>query len=722
VIVQARAHIEEMERGRSRIIVSELPYAVDKSKLIERIAELAREERLEGIADLRDESDRRGMRIVIDLTKTADPEKVLQDLYKSTLMRMTFGIIMLALVDGEPRMLSLKQALRVYLDHRLVVIRRRAEHDLSKARQRAHILEGYLVALKNLDEVIDLIKKSPDADTARARLMKRFRLSDLQAQAILDLQLRRLAALERKKIEEEYKEVQAQIKYLEALLKSPKKMREVCADELQAVKEAYGDRRRTFIMGARQAAAALTTANLAPDHTVWVSVTAEGLIARTLEDRPPKVSGRDAPRWLLRANTRDTLYLVSDQGDAAAIPVHAIPESDNPAEGAPFHKVSALTESDRFAAFFTLPPKEERPDGFVFTATRQGLVKKSAMSELPGPAGRTFTLVKVNEGDALGWVRLTDGKADVLLATADGLAIRFSEDDVRPMGLVAAGVGGIKLGERDAIVGLEVLPSKGEVLLVASDGRAKRCAAALFPRQGRYGQGVVAWKLPRTATLVGVAVGKPSTRVTLYLDKLTPKVMRLDEAPLQTRAAQGKAVVEAKTGLKVVGLTLVGEQGSRGAEERGEIEQLSLGLEAAGAREVKSKKSEKKAEKAPVVKKGAKAGKPAGAARKTAAEKKVSARKPAAAKPAAAKTPAAKAPAKKAPARPAPAKTPPEKKPPAAKTPASKTPAKPSPKAAPSKQAPRQPEKPAAVGRGKSKAVTPAPKKPRTSSSSRKGS
>jgi DNA gyrase subunit A len=275
VIVQARLHVEEMERGRNRIIVNELPYQVNKSALIERIAELVRGERLEGIADLRDESDRQGMRIVIELTKTAEPEKVLHELYKSTSMRDSFNIILLALVDGEPHMLSLKQALRVYLDHRLTVIRRRTEHELEKARQRAHILEGYLIALKHLDEVIDLIKKSPDADTAKTRLMKRFRLSELQAQAILDMQLRRLAALERKKIEEEYKAIQIQIKALEALLKSPKKMRDLCSEELGQVKELYGDRRRTYITGATaggsQGPEPLQSASLTPDHNVWVS-------------------------------------------------------------------------------------------------------------------------------------------------------------------------------------------------------------------------------------------------------------------------------------------------------------------------------------------------------------------------------------------------------------------------------------------------------------------
>ncbi len=560
VTVQARCHIEEITRGRNRIIVTELPYMTNKSSLIERIAELAREGGLEGIADLRDESDRHGLRIVIELTRTAEPEKVLQSLYKSTPMRSTFGIIMLALVDGEPRMLSLKQSLRVYLDHRLTVIKRRAEFELEKARQRLHILEGLRVALRHLDEIIALIKKAPDADVARDRLMKRYRLSDVQAQAILDMQLRRLAALERQKIEDEYKELLAQIKHLEGLLRSPLKMRETVAQELVQVKEQYGDRRRTQITrlgaGAKSVLPVLTATDLLPEQVVWVSATSDGLISRTLDEKPPRISGTAAPRFLLQVNTRDTLFLVSDKGEAAGIPVQTLPEAETPQEGAPVHKVSALSEENKLAALFTLPPKEERLEGwYVFTVTQQGVLKKTTLEELPGPTGHSFTLVKVNEEDKLGWVRLTDGKAELLLVTADGKAIRFHEDEVRPMGLVAAGVGGIKLDARDMVIGMELIPRRGEVLLVASDGKAKRVAADQFPRQGRYGQGVIAWKLSRTSSLVGIAVGKGNLRLTLLLDKLAPKAMRMDEAPLQTRAAGGKSVVDLKAGYLVVGVS-----------------------------------------------------------------------------------------------------------------------------------------------------------------------
>jgi DNA gyrase subunit A len=564
VMVQARVHVEEMGRGRNRIIVTELPYMTNKATLIERIAELARDQRLDGVVDLRDESDRQGMRIVIEISKAANPEKVLQELYKSTSMRSTFGIILLALVDGEPRMLSLKQALRVYLEHRLTVIRRRSEYDLERARQRAHILEGLRIALKFLDEVIAIIRKAPDADTARTKLMKRFKLSEMQATAILDMPLRRLAALERKKIEEEYKELQAQIKELVSLLKSPKKMRAAVADQLQIVRDTFSDRRRTQIVqrnGKGEKLGPFLATDHASEQSVWITVSSNGLLARSLEDIPPSLSGRDAVLSALRMNSRDTLYLIGESGETAGAPVHAVPEAVDPAAGAPVHRISALTEGDRLAALFSLPPRDERPEGgFVFTASRQGMVKKTALSELPGPTARTFTLMKINDGDRFGYVRLTDGKSDIFLATADGMAIRFLEEEVRPMGLAAAGVGGVKLQHRDEVVGMDTVVPGGEILLVASDGKGKRVSEGHFPRQGRYGQGVVAWKLPRTSQLVGAAAssekGKQGLKFGLHLEKLAAKAVRLDDAPLQTRVASGKPLVDLKTGDRVLSVTI----------------------------------------------------------------------------------------------------------------------------------------------------------------------
>lgn len=560
ITVQARAHLEEMERGRNRIIVSELPYMTNKASLIGRIAELVREERITGIADLRDESDRQGMRIVIELTKTADPEKILADLYKYTPMQSTFSIIMLALVDGEPRLLTLKQVLRVYLEHRMEIVRRRSEHDLKKARERAHILEGLRIALSNLDDIIALIRRAPDVDTARQRLKRRYKLSDIQAQAILDMQLRRLAALERKKIEQEYTEVKAQIKQLEGLLRSPRKIRQIIIEELDEIKEKYGDRRRTQIVhlkAGQPKQAALTARDLIPEKNVWLSVTKEGLASITLEDKMPRQSGSEASGWLLHVNTRDTLYLVAETGQAAAIPVHAVPEAEKPSDGAPIYRISSLSERDRLATVINLPPKNEIIDGwYLVTATRQGMVKKSALSELPGPSANPFTIVRVNEGDQLGWSMLTDGKSDILMMTQSGMAIRFSEDHVRPMGLVAAGVMGIKLQNGDQVIGLDKLPQRGEVFMVGSQGTGKRVKPDQFPTQGRYGQGVVAWKLIGNEQAVGMVIGKGTTRITLHLKKLAPKMVRLDAAPIQGRATRGKMIQQLKPGDEITHITI----------------------------------------------------------------------------------------------------------------------------------------------------------------------
>jgi len=620
ITVQARAHYEEMERGKSRIIVTELPYMVNKSSLIERIAELAREGHLEGLSDLRDESDRQGMRIVIELTKNVDPEKVLGDLYKRTPMQSTFSIILLALVDGEPRLLTLKQALKVYVEHRLTIIKRRAEYDLEKAKARAHILEGYLVALKNLDEIIELIKKSPDVETARERLMKRYKLSELQANAILEMQLRRLAALERKKIETEYKEIIALIKELEALLKSPAKMRALVAEELLKVKAAYGDKRRTHIVSlkaGKDKKHVLTSTQLLPEQTVWVGMNADGILSRTHDEKPPRPSGSDAPRLLVKANSTDTLYLVSERGLAAAVAIHTLPEAEKLADGVPFHKACALKADDRPAALFALPAKKSTlgEETCLLTVTRGGMLKKSLVSELPGPSAQTFYLCKVNDGDALGWVALTDGKRELLLVTALGFGIRFPEDDIRPMGLVAAGVNGIKLGIGDQVTGAEVLDGDHEVFLICSDGKAKRVPLKEFPTQGRYGKGVIAWELGLGVTLAGLAIGKGTHAVTLHLRKAAPKQTRLDEAGLKKRATvRGDVVVEVKPGDAVISLTdgwmvekfievkVDGEKKEEKSKKAAKTEQLTLIKEPAKGKKAASGKSKPAAKDKPAAK------------------------------------------------------------------------------------------------------------------------
>jgi DNA gyrase subunit A len=607
VTVQAKAHIEEMERGKSRIIVTELPYQVNKSSLIERIAELARDGHLEGLSDLRDESDRQGMRIVLEMTKNVEPETVLRELYKRTPMQTTFGINLLALVDGEPRTLTLKQALRVYVEHRLTIIKRRAEFDLDKAKARAHILEGYLIALKNLDEIIQIIRSAPDVETARQKLMKRYKLTELQANAILDMQLRRLAALERKKIETEYKEISAIIKDLTDLLKSAKRMRAVVADELLRVKAAYGDRRRTQIVNLKKSGKnvrSLVATDLIAEQTVWIGVTEDGIIARTHDDKAPRPSGNDAPHFLVKASSTDTLYLVAENGKAAAIALHTLPEigaNGHLSDGIPYFKASPLTEGDKLAAVFSMPAKRSEfpPETCVLTVSRFGMVKKSLVTELPGPSAQTFVLARVNDGDKLGWVGLTDGlKKDILLITSQGMAIRFKEDDVRPMGLVAAGVNGIKLDDADELVGAEILPAEGEIFFMTSDGKAKRIAEKEFPIQGRYGKGVTAWDLPKKVTIAGVVSGKPNHIATIHTSKGAPKSARLDAATIRKRAAtKGDAIVEVKPGEAVTSVIVAW------AMERF-VTLLPKGKAAKEEKDGKSKKADKPVKKVAVKKKG----------------------------------------------------------------------------------------------------------------------
>jgi DNA gyrase subunit A len=413
------------------------------------------------------------------------------------------------------------------------------------------------MAIANLDEVISIIRKSRTVETARANLRKRFKLTQIQAQAILDMPLRRLASLERRKIEDEYKGVNSKIRNLQALLRSPEKMRETVANELTEVKSRFDDRRRTQVIHLKDSSETIPVrmTDLTPSEMTWIMISADGLISRTLEDKLPRQSGSDAPGWLLHANTIDTLYLVTESGEAAAIPVHSLPEGNKPSGGVPISRIAPLSDRDKLAAILSLPPKNELTTGYyVITATRGGMVKKTEITELPGPAAKSFTLVKVNDGDRLDSIKLSNGKSDILLVTAKGMAIRFPEEDVRPMGLVAAGVMGIKLKVGDEVIGMELLPDRYGVYLLASDGKAKRVPSKDFPVQGRYGQGVVTWRLPQDVRLVGLAVGKGTVRVTIHLANYAAKMTRLDGAPTRKRTAvRGAEVIQLKTGDRIVG-------------------------------------------------------------------------------------------------------------------------------------------------------------------------
>ena len=549
IVVQAKAHIEDMSRNRSRIVVTELPYQANKANLLERIAELVRDGRLEGITDLRDESDRTGMRICIEMTRTVEPRDVLGELFKLTPLRSTFSISFLALVDGEPRLLSLKRMLLHYLEHRQDVIVRRSKHDLEKARQRAHILEGLLRALDVLDEIIALIRRSRNADTAKQNLMEQFKFTEPQAQAILDMQLRRLAALERRKLQDEYRDTIALIRELEELLANPGKVLAQINRDLTELKARYGDARRTQI--ADRVHGTLTATDVLPDQEVWISLGADGMLARQPRE-PLDVSAlgklaRQASLALLPAHTRNDLYLFSAKGQAARVAVHQIPEGT----AAHVADLSGLTRRDRVVAMHAVPPPagSAAVQGYVLLGTVQGKVKRVALAELAAQAHADPQVIALDAGDELVWADLSPGGGEVLLVTASGQAIRFSEEDVRPMGLAAGGIGGIKLQKKDRIVaGRAIGPGAdpaARLALLTTAGYGKQVLLSEFPTQGRNGQGVVAAKLmDRSGELAGAALLAPGDFAVCLAERGASYVLPEARMPLMGRATQGKPVVE----------------------------------------------------------------------------------------------------------------------------------------------------------------------------------
>jgi DNA gyrase subunit A len=480
---------------------------------------------------------------------------VLADLFRLTPMESCFSLILLALVDGEPRLLTLKKALLTYLEHRQTIVSRRSQYELARARERAHILEGLLIALDHLDEVIATIRRSRTANSAHANLCRKFKMSQVQAQAVLDMPLRRLAALERRKIQDEYKEKQQLIKYLERLLRSPKKIRDVVRKELLSVKERYADARRTQVLDVGKAR--LTAGDLVPDEPVWVAVSRGGLVARMPDEgSSPRVPSRprDVPVGLLAASTQDTVYLFASDGKAAAFPIHQLPEGVVwEGEGAHCADLTPLTRRDRVVAAVAIPPTLE--NGFLFLATWQGVVKRVALADLPGVSSEPFVAIGVEQPDVLGWVAVTTGKDHVLLVTAQGKAIRFEEEDVRPMGLPAGGVMGVKLGDaQDRVVAMAIARPRSDLFVVAGDGRAKRSPLSEYPVQGRHGQGVLTTRVTASsASLVGGCVLQARDPVVLVTEKGAAKTILSRNAPRQGRVAVGQSIISLRSQDAVVG-------------------------------------------------------------------------------------------------------------------------------------------------------------------------
>lgn len=496
--VRGQAHIEEMRGGRYQIVITEIPFQVNKTSLIERIAELAREGRLDAISDLRDESDRRGMSIVIELRRGAQPRKVLNQLYKYTPLQTTFGAHLLALVDNEPRLLTLKRALQIYIEHRIEVITRRAQYELEKARQRAHVLEGLLIALANLDEVIQTIRQSPDAETARERLITRFKLTETQAQAILDMQLRRLAALERQKIEEEHRSLLERISYLEDLLASPNKILDVIKTDLQDVSAKYADARRTHLLA--EASETFNEEDLVADEHVLIMITQRGYIKRVAARafRTQMRGGRgvtgqnlkeeDEILMVIPARTLNTILFFSDKGKVYSEKVYQIPDAGRTDRGIPMVNVLSLGPDEKVTAAVAVTDFQAAQ--YCTMATVKGRVKRVALAEFASVRPSGLIAIGLEDGDELGWARITSGNDDIILVTAQGKAVRFNENEVRAMGRQAAGVSGVRLSKDDQLAGMEVVQPNAELLVVTERGFGKRTPLSEYPPKSRNTGGV----------------------------------------------------------------------------------------------------------------------------------------------------------------------------------------------------------------------------------------
>ncbi len=498
VTIRGIARIEEMKGNRHRIVVSELPYQVNKAALIERIADLTHEEKLKDISDLRDESDRDGLTIVIELKRGAQPKKVLNQLYKYTALQSTFSINMLALLDGEPRLLPLKRALTAYIEHRRTVITRRTEFDLDKARQRAHILEGLRIALGSMDTIIQTIRQSKDAETAREQLMQKFALSQVQAQAILDMQLRRLAALERQKIEDEYQEVMKTIAYLEDLLANPHKILAVIKADLQQLKEEYGDERRTRILV--DVKEELHDEDLVKDEEVLISITERGYIKR-VPSKTYRTQGRggrgvtgmttreeDVVEFLFAASTLDTILYFTDKGKVYSEKAYQIPDANRTAKGVSIANLINLAPGEKITAAVAVPKFDQAK--YLVMLTRKGRIKRTDLEEFDSVRPSGLIALTLNEDDELGWVKLTNGRNEIVIVSYSGQAIRFDENDVRSMGRTAAGVGAMHLHRGDEVRGMDIVEAEADLLVVTESGYAKRTPLCEYTVQGRNGSGV----------------------------------------------------------------------------------------------------------------------------------------------------------------------------------------------------------------------------------------
>ena len=568
VVIRAKAHIEEMRGNRQRIVVSQLPYQVNKSRLIERIAELVRAKRIESISDLRDESDRHGMSIVIELKRGAQPRTVLNQLFKYTQMQTTFGVNMLALVDGEPRVLTLKRMMAHYIEHRREIITRRTQHDLAKAKERAHILEGLRIALEHLDEVIATIRRSRTVDSARTNLRRKFKLTEAQANAILEMQLRRLAALERKRIEDEYTETIKQIAYYEDLLAKPRKILHLIKEDLKALQADFGDARRTII--SPDAGGDLSEEDLVPEEDVLISLTQRGYIKRVLATTYSRqrrggrgITGagtreEDVVQHLLLANTLDSLLFFTDQGKVYHERAYQVPDVGRRAKGLPLINLIALERRESVTAVIAVPSFKHK--GYLVMATKNGRIKRTSLDDFASVRPSGLIAINLEVGDELGWVKLTNGKQEVVLVTRGGQAIRFPEGDVRPMGRAAAGVMAIKLEGEDQVAAMDVARPGADLLVVTEKGLGKRTPLKDYPLQSRYGKGVLTIdvkRLDEVGCIVDARVVDPKDEVTLISAKGMVLRTPVENISQMGRPTRGVKVMNLKAGDSVASIAVI---------------------------------------------------------------------------------------------------------------------------------------------------------------------
>ena len=564
--IRAKAEIEVGKNDREKIIITELPYQVNKARLIEKIAELVTDKAIEGISDIRDESSREGIRVVIDVKRGEQASVLLNRLYKQTQMQVSFGIIFLSIYNGQPKVMDLKQQLQCFIEHRREIVIRRTTYELKKAKERAHILEGLKVAVENIDAIVEMIKKSEGPTEAKERLIKTYALSIIQAQAILDMRLQRLTGLERDKIIADYENIMKEIFRLEGILGSEEEIKTIIRAEFVEIRENYGDARRTEIIAQ---ADEIQMEDLIKNEEVIVTITKKGYLKRMATDtyRAQKRGGKgvkgadlddDFYTSIFTADTHDNLMIFTDKGTVFSIKVYQIPEGLRTAKGRNIVNIINVPTDEKVKEIITVPREAE--GSYLIFATKHGIVKKSELSEYKNMRQNGLKAIKVVEGDEILAVRITDGKKDVLLASSGGKSIRFHEDDCRAQGRVSQGVKGMSLEDDESVIGMEIIDEKSEILTVTSRGYGKRSAAEEYRKQSRGGKGILAMKLTeKTGEIMGILPVTDKDDLMIITDKGQVIRTKISGISLLGRNTQGVRLINVKPDEKVVAVEKIAE-------------------------------------------------------------------------------------------------------------------------------------------------------------------